>query len=262
MRDGNGNGDPIDVEQTGEQLPAETDSESSDAAENRIQDRVNRQLGNRPPVVYAALAAGGLTLLILLAIVWFSATGDDPENLPICTPIGADEARELIFSGEVERLTVLVDEAEPLTTLTGMRLDLLNGGCRQPQQGADTRADLYYILGAVELYNTFGEQRVRVNYQRQQIDPSLLATSTPTPTPTAPVTETPTLEPSPTPTEEPPTPEPTETPEAPTATSTTTPTATATMTSSATMPVVPAASPAASPVSTVATPTATRTPTP
>lgn len=256
MTDGNGNGDLTETAGSEPASPPETD----DVTVDRLRNRVNTSLGGRPPVVYFALIAGGITLLILLAIVWLSATGDDPEDLPICTPIGGEEARQLIFAGEVERLTVLVDEEDPLTSLTGMRLDLLDGNCRQPQQGADARADLYFILGAVELYNTFGEQRVKVNYQRQQIDASLLSTSTPTPTATVPVTETPTLEPTATPTESPATPEPTatETPE-PTATETATPTETATIAPTETTAAA-AASPDASPVTSTATPT--RTPTP
>jgi hypothetical protein len=233
----------------------------ADPPVNRLLHRINRSLGGRPPVVYFVLVAGGLTLLILLAIVWLSATGDSPENLPICTAIGAEESRQLIFAGEVERLTVLVDEENPLNSLTGMRLDLTDGGCRQPQQGADARTELFYILGAVEFYNTFGEQRVSVNYQRQQIDNSLLSTSTPTPTATLPPTETPTPEPTSAPTETPPaTPEPTVT-ETPSPTMT----ATVTVTATKTLDVVEAATPYASPEltrSATATGTAALTPTP
>jgi hypothetical protein len=261
MREGNLDGD-LD-----EPIPTDPESQTIDAEPpvNRFLQRVNRSLGGRPPVVYFVLVAGGLTLLILLAIVWLSATGDSPENLPICTAISADESRQLIFAGEVERLTVLVDEENPLNSLTGMRLDLTDGGCRQPQQGADARADLFYILGAVEFYNTFGEQRVSVNYQRQKIDNSLLSTSTPTPTATLPPTETPTPAPTLTPTETPPaTPEPTAI-ETPTALPSSTTTATVTATATKTLDVVEAATPNATPEltrSATATNTAALTPTP
>lgn len=263
MPDGNQDGDLNDPKTPGQkpQAPAE------DLPVDRLWRKVNRTVGGRPPVVYFVLIAGGVTLLILLAIVWLSATGDNPEDLPICTPISAEESRQLIFEDKVERVTVLVDAEEPLNSLTGMRLDLTDGGCRQPQQGADARADLYYILGAVELYNTFGEQRVSLNYQRQQINEALLSTSTPTPTATLPVTVTPTLEPTLTPTEAPPaTPEPTAT-ATPTPTESPSPTATVTFTATptATMAVVEVASPDASPgarASASATLPATMTPFP
>jgi hypothetical protein len=259
MRDGTANGDLTD---TAAPDPEPRPNVEDDSVE-RLRNKVNKSIGGRQPVVYFALIAGGVTLLILLAIVWLSATGDNPEDLPICTPISAEDSRQLIFSGNVERLTVLVDEEEPLNSLTGMRIDLIDGGCRQPQQGADARADLYYILGAVELYNTFGEQRVKVNYQRQQIDASLLSTSTPTPTATLPVTETATFEPTATPTDTPATPEPTatETPTSePSPTETATPEPSATPTATETIAVVEATSPEASPAT--ATPSPTRMPTP
>jgi hypothetical protein len=166
--------------------------------------RLPQSLGGRPPIVYFVLIAGAVTLLLLLAIVWISATGPGGDEPPICTPIAAGEAQEVILSGTVERLVVLVDQDDPLNSLTGLRLELIDGSCREPQQGADWRDDLYLILGAAEFYNRFGEQRVRISYQRQDIPDVLLSTSTPTPTATLPPTETPTPSVTPTPTETPP----------------------------------------------------------
>ena len=205
--------------------------------------RLNRTIAGRPLIVYLVLIAGGATLLLLLAIVWISATQNGGDRPQFCSPITALEAQQAILDGQVERMIVLVDEESPLTGLTGMRLELLDETCREPLQGADVRDDLYQIIGAAEFFNTFGEQRVRISYQRQDIPAELLSTSTPTPTATLPPTETPT------PTETPlvtPTDTPTETPSAtetatpvpatpvPADTETPTATATATVTETAT----------------------------
>jgi len=80
--------------------------------------------------------------------------------------------------------------------LTGVVLELNDGTCRQTPQGADVRNELYMLLGVVEFYNNFGEERVRIHYQTQNIEQNLLVTSTPTPEPTLPPTET--LTPAPT----------------------------------------------------------------
>ncbi len=157
---------------------------------DRLRKRFTRSFGNRPVMVYFVLIAGAATLILLLAIVWISATGNGTEERPICTAITTSEAEQAILSGQVERVKVLVDRDDPLQTLTGVVLELTDGTCRQPAQGADVRNDLYLLLGVVEHYNNFGEQRVRVQYQRQEIQDDLLSTSTPMPTPTVPPTET------------------------------------------------------------------------
>jgi hypothetical protein len=219
---------------------------------DRLRNRLNQTLGGRPIIVYLVLLAGVATLLLLLAIVWISASGPGSDNRPFCTPIGSSDAQNAILAGEVEQINILVGQQDPLQSLTGMRLELVDGSCRQPAQGADARNDLYFILGVADFYNTFGEQRVKISYQRQDIPSELLATSTPTPTATVPPTETPTTGPTVQPTETV-YPQPSETP-------------TATPTTAATpVVVVPAspgpASPMASPART-ATQTATASPLP
>jgi len=218
-----------------------------DEPDELISRRLNRTIAGRPLIVYLVLFAGGATLLLLLAIVWISATRDDDDRSKFCAPITTQEAQQVILGGQVERMIVLVDEENPLTGLTGMRLELTDESCREPQQGADARDDLYQIIGAAEFFNTFGEQRVRITYQRQEIQAALLSTSTSTPTATLPPTETPTpsqtplVTPTATPTAtattspEPATPVPTETD---TATAMATETATETATRSVAQPPV------------------------
>lgn len=213
----------------GEGAPVESAEEDPLLAEreypvDRLRRRIASSTGNRPMVVYLVLVAGAATLLLLLVIVWISATGGGVEERPICTAITTSDAEAAILAGQVERIKVLVDRDSPLETLTGIVLELTDGTCRQPAQGADVRNDLFQILGVVEHYNNFGAQRVRVLYQRQEIQDELLSTATFTPLPTAPVTETAT----PTATLPPPstsTPEPTATDPPPTRTPTRTPVA-------------------------------------
>jgi hypothetical protein len=191
------NREPNDpVEPVESAVPAVPETEEPVYPVDRLKARINRSLGERPVMVYLVLIAGAATLLLLLAIVWISATGNNSEDRPICTAISADEAGAAILAGQVERINILVDSEDPLQSLTGLVLDYVDGTCRQPAQGADVRNDLYRILGVVEIYNNFGEQRVRLNYQRQEIQDDLLFTATPTPSPTLLPTDTPTATPT------------------------------------------------------------------
>jgi hypothetical protein len=175
---------------------------------DRLKARVGGVFAGRPLAVYLVLLAGAATLVILLIIVWISATGNSNEERPICTTIATNDARNAILNGQVERIDILVDADNPANTLTGINLDFDDGSCRSTVQGADVRNDLYLVLGAAEFYNNFAENRVRIHYQKQAIQPELLSTSTPTPTATSPVTETPLPANTPSP-------EPTHTPTAP-----------------------------------------------
>jgi hypothetical protein len=214
MRDDSGNDVP-------EQPAPSPEHGESEYPIDRLKQRLGRSFAGRPVMVYLVLFAGAATLLLLLAIVWYSATGGGNDQSPLCTAISADDATKLILAGQVGRVDVLVDRDDPLGSLTLIVLRQTDGSCRQTAQGADVRNDLYRILGVVELYNNFGDQHVRVNYQRQDVQPELLATSTPTPSPTVP----PTVTNTPLPTEIPTVPAPTETPipESPTVVATTAP---------------------------------------
>lgn len=170
---------------------------------DRLKARIGGVFAGRPLAVYLVLIAGAATLVILLIIVWISATGTTNEEHPICTTVSTSDARNAILAGQVKRVDVLVDADSPSNTLTGINLNLADGSCRSTAQGADVRNDLYLVLGVVDFYNNFAENRIRVNYQKQTIQPELLSTSTPTPTATPPPTETripPTASPTPLPT--------------------------------------------------------------
>ena len=178
---------------------------------DRLRRRLRRRMGGRPLMVYVVLFAGAATLLLLLAVVWISATNNGDDEAEICTDIAPAEAQGAILDGQVRRIRVLVDQDQPVETLTGIVLEFLDDACRQTPQGADTRAELFRVLGAVELYNHFNDEAgVRITYTQQDIQRELLATSTPVPTETP--TETPTAPPAsptaavadtPTPTESP-----------------------------------------------------------
>lgn len=210
---------------------------------DRLRRRLGRRMGGRPLMVYVVLFAGAATLLLLLAVVWISATNNDGDEAEICTEIAPAEAAAEILDGQVRRIRVLVDQDQPVETLTGVVLEFVDDACRQTRMGADLRPQLLGVLGAVQLYNEFNEERgVRITYTQQDIQRELLATSTPTPTATP--TATPTVAPA-TPTsavvivDDTPTP-----PEAAVATGTPT-VATGTPAATATAPVSPARSPTA-----------------
>jgi hypothetical protein len=219
-------------------------------ASERSAGRLGQTFAGRPLMVYLVLFAGAGTLLALLAVVWMSATGGGSDERPICTSITAAEARDAILGGKVDRINVLVDRDRPLQSLTGLVLELADGTCRQSDQGADFRNDLYMILGVTEHYNNFADRKVRIHYQQQQIQSDLLMTSTPTPTATSEATATlePTATVEPSPTAPPPTPEP-----SPTATETLAPSPTAPATDSGQPSVI------AAPTLEVATVTPTQT---
>ncbi len=157
---------------------------------DRLRARIGGVLAGRPLAVYLVLIAGAATLIILLVIVWFSATGGTNETRPICTTISVPDARSAVLAGHVQRVWVLVDADRPADTLTGINLDLDDGSCRATIQGADHRDELYLVLGAVTYYNNYAENRVRIQYQKQTIQPELLSTSTATSIATLPPTET------------------------------------------------------------------------
>jgi hypothetical protein len=142
---------------------------------------LERRFGERPYLVYAALVAGALVLLILLMIVWLSTNDGDGEQ-PLCLDVSVKDAESAILAGNVKRADVLLDQDQPMHGLTAIQLELEEGECRKLPEGADNRNALYQILGLIELYNQEGEGNVRVEYLRQQVPPELLWTATSTPT--------------------------------------------------------------------------------
>lgn len=160
---------------------------------DRLKSRVNESLNKRPLTVYLVLFAGAATLLLLLGVVWISSRSGGKQQELICTEIAPSDARTAILGSQVERINVLVDSENPVESLTGIQMRFIDGTCRQTPQGADLRAELFSIIGAVDLMNHYGGINVEVHYQAQNIEPELLASSTPTPPPTVEPSVTPTL---------------------------------------------------------------------
>lgn len=166
---------------TSQPVPAEPDEYPVD----RLRRRLRRRMGGRPLMVYIVLFAGAATLLLLLAVVWISATNNDGDEAEICTEIAPGEAEAAVLDGQVRRIRVLVDQDQPVDTLTLIELEFMDDACRRTPQGADTRPELFRVLGAVELYNHFNDEAgVKITYTQQDIQRELLATSTPVPTET------------------------------------------------------------------------------
>jgi hypothetical protein len=159
-------------------------------------DEEEQNRPRRPTLVYGALAAGAAVLVLLLFIVWFSSRDDGGDEPQLCLDITADGATDAILAGEVERIDVLIDSNQPLQGLTAIQLRMETGECRRLPEGADQRPGLYQLLGVVSLYNEESDQRVDVNYLRQEVPSHLLNTSTPTPSITPAVTETATASPT------------------------------------------------------------------
>jgi cell division septation protein DedD len=171
-------------------VPEEPDEPSFSMVEeeypvDRLRSRFNESLGGRPLTVYLVLFAGAAMLLLLLGVVWISATGGGDKDELICTEIAPQDARDAVLAGQVRRVNVLVDKDRPIESLTGIQLRFADDSCRQTPQGADIRNDLFVVIGAVDLYNNFQDDTIRVHYQSQEIETELLSTSTATPAPTA-----------------------------------------------------------------------------
>jgi hypothetical protein len=201
MRDGNESqfNDPADVD-------------AGDGQGGGSRARLEQALGGRPLMVYLVLFAGAGALLVLLMIVWISATGGGDEETPVCLDINATDAQAAILAGDVQQVDIVVDREHPESGPTAVQLEMTDKSCRRLPTGADNRDAAYQVIGVVYVYNSTGEQRIRIHTKREDVPAEFLVTSTPVPT------ETPTLAPTELPTK---TPVPTETPQ-PTATSTAT----------------------------------------
>jgi hypothetical protein len=188
--------------------------------------RFEQALGGRPLMVYLVLFAGAGALLVLLMVVWISATGGGDEETPVCLDTTVADARAAILAGEVQRVDIVVDRENPETGPSAVQLEMTDKSCRRLPTGADNSNDAYQLIGIVYVYNSTGDQRIRIHTTRQDVPAEALVTSTPTPS------ETPTLVPTIPPTD---TPVPTETP-IPTDTAQPTATFTATVEPTITLP--------------------------
>ena len=174
---------------------------SEDTGRPGIVDRWKSGDGRPSSFVYIVLGIGVLTLTILLAVIYFSASERERTSPPICTDISLERAKQEVLAGSVERLTVEFDD--PPRTPTSDRygpvlakLDYTDGGCSNLPQGIVNQEVVYTISGVIGFYNeTTDGQKVEITYQRSdQLDPSLFVTPTevPTETPTPLVTVEPT----------------------------------------------------------------------
>ncbi len=168
--------------------------------------RLRGDSGGRSSFVYIVVGIVALTLTVLLAIIYFSASERDRTSPPICTDIALDRAERAILSGEVERLTIVYDET-PLTPTSDRygpvlaKLDFTDGTCSNLPQGVAQQDVVYTVAGVIAFYNqNTEEQKVEVVYQKTaNLSDDLFAMPTEPPTATVAPTETPV--PSPTPTQ-------------------------------------------------------------
>jgi hypothetical protein len=176
--------------------PNEAETPDEQAADVSPSDdtrsRLEQLLGERPVMVYVVLFAGSAVLLILLIIVWISATGGDNKQPTICLDIPAPEGQNLIEEGKVTRIDIIADREQPLAGPILIQLELSDNTCRKLPQGADNQAGLYQVIGFVEHYNNYADQRIRVHNGVEDLPTALLVTATPTPSATATPTVTPT----------------------------------------------------------------------
>jgi hypothetical protein len=164
--------------------------------------------GNRSSFVYLVVGLVAVTLTVLLAIIYFSASERERTSPPICTDIGEARAQRAVLAGEVERLTVVYDET-PLTPTSERygpvlaKLDYVDGSCSNLPQGVVNQEVVYTIAGVIAFYNENTDgQKVEILYQQSgQLDDELflLPTATPSSTPTPEPTSTPASTPTPPP---------------------------------------------------------------
>jgi hypothetical protein len=169
--------------------------------------------GGRPLAVYGVLGLGVATLLILLAIIYFSSGDRDKPEQPTCVNITAIDTINAVHAGEVDKLTVNYDATGDAATSDRYgpvlaKVDFLNGQCGNLPQGVENLGQIYEVLGAIEFYNDTTEHS-QVEIKKEQSEwladslfwtPTAIPTETPLPTETPIATEAiaspPTVEPT------------------------------------------------------------------
>lgn len=164
-------------------------------------DRLEQRIGGRPLILYLVIVAGVGALLLLLVIIIVSATKDDSNNQSTCLDISPHDAVSEIFAGNVEKATITIDNEQSQLGPVAIKIEFKdNGGCRSLPQGVDNRDGMLQILGAIEYANSINGQKVRTEYDREDVPVELLSTATPTPSPTQSATVdaglTPTVDPN------------------------------------------------------------------
>ena len=162
------------------------------------------QEGGRPLAVYGVLGLGVATLLVLLAIIYFSSDDRDNPEQPTCVNITAADTINAIYAGEVDRLTVNYDAAGDPHSGTRYgpvlaKVNFTNGQCGNLPQGVESVGTIYQVLGAAQFFNDTTEHS-QVEIKKERADwladtlfwtPTTVPTETPLPTETPIVTETP-----------------------------------------------------------------------
>lgn len=154
--------------------------------------------GNRSRSLYAVLGIGVASLLVLLGIIYFSATKRENPEQPICTAVTTDAAETAILAGEVHRIVVNYDNKveSPTDAQWGpvlARVDFVDGSCGNLPQGIVAKDEMARILGTAYMYNhVTTETQVEIVLRgTDTLNPSLLVLPTATPTQTPVVTPTP-----------------------------------------------------------------------
>jgi len=156
----------------------------------------SRDSRGRPLSVYGILAIGVATLLVLLLVVYFSASDRDNPDQPICTSIQPAQAENAVRDGQAQRLTIAYDDEIEMPTNKRWgpvlaRLDYADGQCANLPQGIANQGDVYAIVGVINFYNETTENpQVEIVYDRSNsLDEGLFVPptipTTPTPVPTA-----------------------------------------------------------------------------
>ena len=164
--------------------------------------------GDRPTFVYIVIGVVAVTLTVLLAIIYFSASERERLSPPICTDITLAAAKQAVLRGDVERLTIVYDEAPypPGSERYGpvlAKLDYTDATCSNLPQGVINQDVVYTISGVIAFYNQNTEgQQAEIIYQTSDqlgeelfVLPTEVPTQAPTPDPTATVTVPPTTTP-------------------------------------------------------------------
>jgi hypothetical protein len=192
-------------------------SEQPGGERSGLLSRLRSGGGGRSSFVYIVVGVVALTLTVLLAIIYFSASEREKTSPPICTDITLPKAERAILEGDVERLTVVYDET-PVTPPSERygpvlaKLDYTDGTCSNLPQGVVHQDVVYTIAGLITFYNQNTDgQKVAITYQKSGqlgdelfLLPTEVPTATPTPLPT--MTPAPTSTPLPSPTPPPATP--------------------------------------------------------
>lgn len=159
--------------------------------------------------VYGILAAGVSALLILLLVIYLTASDRGNPDQPICTTISPEQASLAVRDGRAERLTIAYDDEIETPTADRWgpvlaRLDYADGQCANLPQGITNQSDVYAIVGVINFYNETTENtQVQIVYERSStLSAGLFERPTEVPTATVPppvtVVVTPTPEPAPT----------------------------------------------------------------